>query len=108
MGRGILQPCSRKRKDRDDVEEEHADVGIPMALSNMHMKSRVIFVLEKASLTLALVGKLNCCKSLVLRLKANVVQVFLQVPKRWLNHETTSKRRQSSICDWHNGSWQNR
>lgn len=59
MGRGILHPCSRKRKDRDDVEEEHADVGIPMALSNMHMKSRVIFVLEKASLTLALVGKVK-------------------------------------------------
>ncbi|TYK19496.1 ribosomal RNA small subunit methyltransferase NEP1-like [Cucumis melo var. makuwa] len=68
MGGGILQPCSRKRKVRDDehsfgeVDEGSIDVlgahpGIPLVTSNPNMKPRVTFVLEKASLTLAFVGK---------------------------------------------------
>ncbi|XP_038891590.1 uncharacterized protein LOC120080981 [Benincasa hispida] len=64
MGREILQPCSRERKVRDDehsiskVEEEAIDIlgahpCISLVTSDPKTKSRVIFVLEKASLTLA-------------------------------------------------------
>ncbi|XP_022150056.1 ribosomal RNA small subunit methyltransferase NEP1-like [Momordica charantia] len=110
MGTQILQPCSRKRKVRDghhnidEVEGHCMDVlselpGIPMVPSNQNMKSRVIFVLDKASLTLALVGK--CYQILNQEKHADFLRKKRMDPYRYrpdILHEALVHIMHSRIC----------